>query len=91
MCIQPIGYVANFDDCNHFATNITAIGQLCDDGNTRTSGEILNDDCIYAESIEIPTISQWGIIVLALNMLVPGILFVKQRKAIIANCFNKKN
>jgi hypothetical protein len=53
------------------------IGDPCDDGNDLTERDIINDNCECRGPIYIPTLSQWGMILLSLLALIFGILVIK--------------
>jgi hypothetical protein len=47
-----------------------------------TGGCVLNDACFIANGIAVPTLSQWGLIVLALLSTIIGLLFIQRPKLI---------
>ncbi|HNK69321.1 MAG TPA: T9SS type A sorting domain-containing protein, partial [Flavobacteriales bacterium] len=43
---QPMGYVANFGDCNDADANLTVIGLACDDGDAGTDNDVITVACV---------------------------------------------
>lgn len=80
MCISspPQGFSANNLDCNDGDGNLTIIGNPCDDGNSDTRGDYINNNCECVFPQPIPTLSQWGIIALSLIMLIFGLGAAKE-------------
>ena len=81
-CLQPLGYVSNGEDCDDSLQNITAIGQPCDDGNSRTSGDFMDLNCNCVFAAVIPTLSQWGLMILSLCFMIVGVIYVKEREVL---------
>jgi len=52
-CSQPMGYVANFGDCNDADASLTVIGMPCDDGDAGTEDDVITVDCT-CEGTPIP-------------------------------------
>ena len=76
-CSQPNGYVM---DCTDNCPEIFGkIGDVCDDMNEFTIGEFINDQCECSPSKGVPTLSQWGIIILSLCLSISGAIAKKQK------------
>jgi hypothetical protein len=79
--IPPPGFVANSsDDCPQV---FGLMFGSCDDGNMFTDGDILNESCVCAGPIVIPTLSQWGLIVLGLGLFIFSIIAIRKKQSAI--------
>jgi hypothetical protein len=76
-CSAPTGFVAiSSDDCPQI---FGLMFDACNDGNEYTSGDILNENCECIGPEVIPTLSQWGLIILGLWLSIFGIVAVRNK------------
>ena len=68
-------------DCDDGVAEVF-VGASCDDMVNQTVEDFINDNCECVGGRPIPTMSEWGIIVLSFVMLIFGIVAVRQRKTI---------
>jgi hypothetical protein len=71
-------------DCDIMDPNLTTPGNPCDDGDALTIEDFINDNCECVGGIAIPTLSQWGIIVLMIIMLIIGLVAVRRRSTVLS-------
>lgn len=71
-------------DCNPNDETIGGPGAPCDDGDSLTIEDYLNENCECVGGIAIPTLSQWGIIVLMIIMLIIGLVAVRRRSTVLS-------
>jgi len=69
-----IGDVATFDE-----PMLPAVaGSACDDGNPDTVGDTLNADCECVGGAPIPTLGEWGLILMSLMLFIVGLVYIRQ-------------
>jgi len=84
---------ANPDACNFDATATTddgsciLPGDTCDDSNPLTDNDTVQADCSCQGEIvggdAVPTVGEWGLIILALILLNLGVLYIRQTEILI--------
>ena len=80
-CI-PIPMVIN----NPITANIP-LGAICNDGNPSTTNDVITIalDCSSCRGSDpVPTISEWGIILLGLSMVIIGVVGIKVPKSVLS-------
>jgi len=53
-------------------------GTSCDDGNPDTVGDVLNADCECVGGAPIPTLGEWGLILMSLMLFIVGLVYIRQ-------------
>ena len=67
------------DDCDDSDPNLTIPGNPCDDNDDYTIDDSINENCECLGIQPIPTLTQWGLIILGLFLSIFGIVAVRQK------------
>ncbi|GLR16906.1 IPTL-CTERM sorting domain-containing protein [Portibacter lacus] len=67
-------------DCNDGDPNLTFEGASCDDGDAGTSGDVVDGTCacVGLPASSVPTLSQWGLIILSFLILIFAVQGIRQ-------------
>ena len=53
-------------------------GSTCDDGDPDTLGDAFNADCECVGGAPIPTLGEWGLMLMSLLILITGLVYIRQ-------------
>jgi len=75
--------IFTYESCTPCASE-GGIGATCDDGNPTTIDDIIQTDCSCSGTANIPTMSQWGLIIFGLLTMNLGVVFLRRKEKLLA-------